>query len=321
MRNCIEYVLKDEKVKDGFVEVTGPYEEETIDYDRVYNAFLSEKKLWGKDSGRMYAHNIISFHKDENISPEEAFNLGREFAEKWFTDHQTLICVHQDRDHVHIHMVTNTVSFMDGKKLHTTKKDLQRMKDFTNKMCKERGLSIAEKGKTFDGAARDLGEITTWSKDKYNLLKAQSKDSFVADCALCILKALPHSASKEDFIEGMKEMGWTVNWTDKRKHITFINEKGQKVRDSNLEKTFNIQVSKEALYGKFIGKDERDRTDTIPTRGNKNFTGRKPLVPSTDGRSPSLREQLKQHERESRALAGQATPGRKKAKSKGISIG
>lgn len=56
---------------------------------------------------------------------------------------------------------------MNGKKLHTTKKDLQHMKDFTNKICKVRGLSIAENGKTFDGAARDLGEITAWSTDKY----------------------------------------------------------------------------------------------------------------------------------------------------------
>lgn len=321
MRNCIEYVLKDAKIKDGFVEITGPYEEDVIDYYKVYNSFLEEKRLWGKDSGRMYAHNIISFHKDENISPEEAFNFGKEFAENWFPNHQTLICVHQDRDHVHIHMVTNTVSFIDGKKLHATKKDLQRMKEFTNKMCRERGLTIAEKGKAFEGTSRDLGEITAWSKDKYNLLKAQSKESFVADCALCILKVLPNSSSNEDFIKGMKEMGWTVNWTDKRKHITFINEKGQKVRDSNLEMTFNIQVSKEALNGKFIGKDEWSRADTIPSRGSTKPKGRESIVPGTNSKTPSLREQLKQHERESRALAGQTTPSRKKAKSKGISIG
>lgn len=192
----------------------------------------------------MYVHNIISFHKDERIAPEEAFDFGKEFAEKWFPNYQTLICVHQDRDHIHIHFVTNSVSFIDGKKLHTTKHDLQKMKDFTNKMCKERWLSIAEKGKHFDGTDKDLGDITAWSKDKYQLLQSQSKESFVADCALNILKVLPFVSSKEEFIEEMQKRSWSVNWSDSRKHITFINEKGQKVRDRNLEKLLTLKFQR-----------------------------------------------------------------------------
>ena len=93
----------------------------------VYRTFLEEKKLWNKDSGRMYAHNIISWHKDEQITPEQAFEFGKEFAEKWFQGFQTLVAVHKDKDHIHCHLVTNSVSYEDGKKLHTTKKDLERM--------------------------------------------------------------------------------------------------------------------------------------------------------------------------------------------------
>ena len=58
MRNVLEYVLRDEKIKEGFVEITGPYDADTINYDSVYQAWLAEKRLWDKDSGRMYAHNI-----------------------------------------------------------------------------------------------------------------------------------------------------------------------------------------------------------------------------------------------------------------------
>ena len=53
MRNCIEYVLKEAKVKDGLTYVTGPYSPDVIDWDHVYNAFLDEKRLWNKDSGRI----------------------------------------------------------------------------------------------------------------------------------------------------------------------------------------------------------------------------------------------------------------------------
>lgn len=73
MRNVLEYVLREMKTKDHLVAVTGPYERSVINYDNVYQSFLEEKRLWNKDSGRMYAHNIISFHKDEDITLEEAF--------------------------------------------------------------------------------------------------------------------------------------------------------------------------------------------------------------------------------------------------------
>ena len=97
-----------------------------------------------------------------------------------------------------------------------------------------------KKGKSLHGA-----------KDKYNLFRQQVKDSFVADCAIAVLKALENCISKEKFIEKMKQFGWSVNWTEKRKHITFQNQDGKKVRDSNLSKTFHLDISKEGLENEF----------------------------------------------------------------------
>jgi hypothetical protein len=265
MRNCIEYVLRDEKVRDGLCTVIGPFVADEINYDTVYNAFLDEKRIWDKDSARMYAHNIISFHKDENITAEDAYQFGIDFAEKWFDGFQTLVAVHQDKDHIHIHMVTNSVSYIDGHKLHNSRNDLQRMKDLTNQMCMDRGLTIAVKGHHFDGSLMEQYEISTWSKDKYNLLINDSRKSYLADCALAIDRVLSHGCeSREQFISGMQDLGWSVNWSDSRKNITFENEEGKKVRDTNLNKTFNIDVGKEALYGEFERrKIERERKQQL----------------------------------------------------------
>ena len=251
MRNCIEYVLRQDKTSELITYVTGPYCHNEINYDLVYRTFLEEKKMWNKDTGRMYAHNIISWHKDEQITPEQAFEFGKEFAENWFSGFQTLVAVHKDKDHIHCHLVTNSVSYEDGRKLHNTRKDLERMKQLTNQMCRERGLTVAEKGKHFDGSQIEKGEVIAWSKDKYNLFRQQVKDSFVADCAMAVLKALENCISKEKFIEKMKQFGWNVNWTEKRKHITFQNQDGKKVRDSNLSKTFHLDISKEGLENEF----------------------------------------------------------------------
>ena len=267
MRNCIEYVLRQDKTSELLTYVTGPYCHDEINYDLVYRTFLEEKKMWDKDSGRMYAHNIISWHKDEQITPEQALEFGKEFAENWFSGFQTLVAVHKDKDHIHCHLVTNSVSYEDGRKLHNTKKDLECMKQLTNQMCRERGLTVAEKGKHFDGSQIEKGEVIAWSKDKYNLFRQQVKDSFVADCAMAVLKALENCISKEKFIEKMKQFGWNVNWTEKRKHITFQNQDGKKVRDSNLSKTFHLDISKEDLENEFDRNYERVRAEAERTNG------------------------------------------------------
>ena len=257
MRNVLEYVLRDEKVKEGHVFIAGPYAGDTINYDEVYQTWLKEKQLWNKDSGRMYSHNIISFHKDERISPAEVLEIGITFSEKFFPKHQFVVTVHQDKEHLHCHIVTNSVSYIDGSKLHQTKRDLDRQKRFTNSLCREHGLTVAEKGRHFDGTAMEQGEVTAWSKDKYNLFLNDSKKSYVLDCAIAVLEVVPQSKSREEFISGMMDRGWTVEWEDNRKHIVFRNYDGKKVRDSNLEKTFaGLEVNKEALTHEFERQNE-----------------------------------------------------------------
>ena len=267
MRNCIEYVLRQDKTGKLLTYITGPYCHDEINYDLVYRTFLEEKKMWNKDTGRMYVHNIISWHKNEQITSEQALEFGKDFAEKWFSGFQTLVAVHKDKEHIHCHLVTNSVSYEDGRKLHNTKKDLERMKQLTNQMCRERELTVAEKGKHFDGSQIEKGEVIAWSKDKYNLFRQQVKDSFVADCAMAVLKALENCISKEKFIEKMKQFGWNVNWTEKRKHITFQNQDGKKVRDSNLSKTFHLDISKEDLENEFDRNYERVRVEAERTNG------------------------------------------------------
>lgn len=269
MKNVIQYVLQEKKVIDGYADIIGPYEPDRITYDDVYQAFLEEKKIWKKDSGRMYAHNIISFHRDEKVNPEECMEIARKFCDQFFSGHQSLIAVHQDRDHLHIHIVTNTVSYIDGRKLHQSRADLEKQKVFTNQLCAERGLSVAEKGKHFDGAKIEEGEIRGWSKDKYHLLVNEAKKSFVADCAIAIVETLQGCTSREAFIAGMTQKGWNVTWTAKKKHITFVNGNGDKVRDTNISKTFSMNIDKENLIHEFERQNELRLAGSHPDRDQK----------------------------------------------------
>ena len=254
MRNLLEYVLRDEKVKEGYVEITGPYLGNEIDYDQIYMEWLSEKRLWGKESGRMYAHNIISFHPDEKVSPEEVLEIGKQFNDEFFPGHQSVIAVHQDKDHLHCHIVTNSVSYLDGLKLHQTKKDLEDQKQFTNAICEERGLTTPTKGEHFDGTPIARAELISWNKDSYNIL-SKGEESYVFRCACSVTASLHEAKTKDEFISEMENRGWSVRWEDSLKHITFGDDEGHKVRDTNLCKTFHMDLLKEVLEERF--KEER----------------------------------------------------------------
>lgn len=250
MRNLLEYVLRDEKVKEGFVEITGPYSGDEIEYDQVYQEWIAEKRLWGKESGRMYTHNIISFHPDERVSSEEVLEIGRQFTEEFFRGHQSVIAVHQDKEHLHCHIVTNSVSYLDGMKLHQTRKDLEQQKQFTNELCNEKGLTVAEKGFHYDGSLIKKAELITWKKETYNVIN-KGEESYILRCACSVTVSLREAKTREDFISEMKDRGWSVRWEESYKHITFTDEEGHKVRDTNLCKTFHMDISKEALEEKF----------------------------------------------------------------------
>ncbi|WP_288274305.1 relaxase/mobilization nuclease domain-containing protein [uncultured Acidaminococcus sp.] len=262
LRNTIEYVLRKDKVKDGYMDMTGPAPE-TLTWDSVYRSFREEKEIWNKDSGRMCVHYVISFHKDEKITPEEVLTFGQEFAEKAFPGHQVLMAVHQDRGHLHLHMVSNTVSYEDGHKLHTTTKDLADMKEAVNQMCRDRGLTVAEKGKHFDGSRMEEGEGIAWNQKKYRAMSSEKKPSYLVECFQAVMEAKEKAVSRDTFITAMEQSGWNVHWSDKRKHITFENKDHQKVRDSNLSKTFTVNISKEALQNELQNQAERQQREEL----------------------------------------------------------
>lgn len=253
MRNCIEYALRDTKVQDGYVAVTGPYQYDEITWDKVNRAFNEEKEIWNKTGGRDYLHSIISFHKDENITHEQALQFGKDIAENdpFYKDFQTLIAVHQDRDHVHIHFVSNSVSYVDGHKEHHTANETRALMQRTNEKCEREGYTVCKEGLHFDGSEIEEGEVTSFNKDLYNLLNDEAKNSFVAECGLATLAAIENSNSREEFISNMNQMGWSVYWEDKRTHITFSNSDGKKVRDTALQKNFHIKCDKETLNHEF----------------------------------------------------------------------
>lgn len=238
--------------------------------DTAVTEMETTKKLYGKTGGRTYKHFVQSFSPDEKVTAQQAHQIAKEFTESCplFSDFEVVYSTHVDKHHIHTHFVVNSVSFLDGHKFSMSKKDLEDMKKLNNKLCLEHGLSVCELGKkkSFDGQERK--GLVADNMDKYQFLKKAQEGkikSFVQETAIAVFDSMRISSSKEDFIKCMEQKGYSVIWKDTHKYITFINQDGKKVRNSNLQKTYNLKAGKEELLELFREKSLSKKKEH-PTR-------------------------------------------------------
>lgn len=111
--------------------------------------FDTAKLRFGKTGGNVAYHAYQSFKPGE-VTPEEAHAIGVELAkELWGDRFQVVVATHLDRDHLHNHIVINSVSFKDGRKFHECRENTRLLRDTSDRICLEHGLSVIEhpKGK------------------------------------------------------------------------------------------------------------------------------------------------------------------------------
>ncbi|MGL4687787.1 MAG: relaxase/mobilization nuclease domain-containing protein [Fusobacteriaceae bacterium] len=233
------------------------------DYKDVAEEFRATKEFYDKTDERQYKHIIQSFKHGE-ITSEKAKEIAVEFCEKAFKGFEVFIATHNDKEHIHNHIVLNSVNLETGLKYQEKNKDLVNLKKINNEICKSHSLSIPQK-------SQEKGKVIAWNKKKYVMLKkatTNEKESDILNLTKHVLTAKKNAVSKIDFIDIMKKNGVETSWTEQKKNITFeIKEnligKKSKFRLENLKKTFNLdELTKENLEDEFIRNEQsRKRCD------------------------------------------------------------
>lgn len=251
----IRYVTQASKTRPDLISGKDLLPEAAIDQMAV------TKLLAGKMDGRTYKHVIQSFVSGE-VTPEIAHQIGLQMAEEHtgWSGHEVLVVTHIDSRHIHNHFIINTVNFANYSKLHDSASDLAMLKELSNRLCQEHGLSIIEP-RDNSRSNDDLEHITTGSTKAYRLLTAANKgdaQSYIKDIAEAILAVRKVATSREEFIKLMANKGIGVNWSDTRRYITYTDLARQaagepkcKIRDIKLANYYSIGVGKEALEAAF----------------------------------------------------------------------
>ena len=136
----LAYITRTEKA----AKVSSQYLNDEMDYAEQ---FEDTKKLWNKGlaaSSRKYYHFIHSFASYDSITPEEAHEITEELCRRSFPDSELVIATHTDTDHIHSHIVINSVSCITGKMLRISPDAYTAIKDLSNELAKERGLTTVD---------------------------------------------------------------------------------------------------------------------------------------------------------------------------------
>lgn len=233
MKGVIDYCCQDKKVYDEISNqrlVIGI----NCDGENAFKEFMATKKSYGKTDGMNFYQYVQSFSPEENITPHQAHEIAIEFAEKAWTGYEVLVATHCDAQHIHSHFVINSVSFENGKKLRQNPNTLKSLRALSDEICRHHNLS------TLEPYSKDGMKIST--REYRTAVKGQSwKFKLMND----IDKAMNISGSKEDFINTMSIMGYSVTWTDDRKYITYQCPNKMKCRDIKLHNDKYLKGSME----------------------------------------------------------------------------
>ena len=140
LRQAIDYITNPVKTDENLL----------TDYSRcdpghAAQQMMDTKRTLGKTAGRQCYHIIQSFKPDE-ITPELAHEIARQFAAEHLPGYEAVIATHVDKAHIHSHIVFNSVNAVTGKMYHSTRENYyKQIRGVSDRLCKAHGLSIVLK--------------------------------------------------------------------------------------------------------------------------------------------------------------------------------
>lgn len=236
MRNVLAYISKAEKTE---VEDKKYVTALNCSADTAYEEFSATKNLYHKNSGRLYYHLVQSFPRGYEIAPELAHKIAVEFADKAFKEYECVVATHIDREHIHSHIVFNSVSFEDGKKYHSDKQSVEQLMELSDDICQKYSVQTIEKQK------REQKKDVLSDREYRSAVKGES---WKFQLMSTITEVMKKAKSKKQFCFLMRQYGYGVRWEDNRKYITYTCPSGQKCRDKRLH---GEKFSKEMMQNEF----------------------------------------------------------------------
>ena len=245
LSKAIAYILNPEKTDEKLLVSSYGCASETAAREFEWTRKIAEQK--GMNPVRIIARHVIQSFEIGEVTPELAHEIGKQFADEILGGkYEYVLTTHIDKDHVHNHLIFNAVDFVDYHAYKSYKRIYYDMREVSDRLCKENGLSVIPPSQNKGMGYKEYTEAKRGTSWKQKL--KQTIDRLVIT-----------AKDYDDFLRLMQEAGYEIKTG---KYISF-RAKGQErfTRSKTIGENYTEERIKERIAGRT---PRRNRRQTVP---------------------------------------------------------
>lgn len=245
MSKAIAYILNPEKTDEKLLVSSYGCASETAAREFEWTRKIAEQK--GMNPVRIIARHVIQSFEIGEVTPELAHEIGKQFADEILGGkYEYVLTTHIDKDHVHNHLIFNAVDFVDYHAYKSYKRIYYDMREVSDRLCKENGLSVIPPSQNKGMGYKEYTEAKRGTSWKQKL--KQTIDRLVIT-----------AKDYDDFLWLMQEAGYEIKTG---KYISFRAEGQERFTRS---KTIGENYTEERIKERIAGRTpRRNRRQTVP---------------------------------------------------------
>ena len=245
LSKAIAYILNPEKTDEKLLVSSYGCASETAAREFEWTRKIAEQK--GMNPVRIIARHVIQSFEIGEVTPELAHEIGKQFADEILGGkYEYVLTTHIDKDHVHNHLIFNAVDFVDYHAYKSYKRIYYDMREVSDRLCKENGLSVIPPSQNKGMSYKEYTEAKRGTSWKQKL--KQTIDRLVIT-----------AKDYDDFLRLMQEAGYEIKTG---KYITFRADGQERFTRS---KTIGENYTEERIKERIAGRTpRRNRRQTVP---------------------------------------------------------
>ena len=244
LSKAIAYILNPEKTDEKLLVSSYGCASETAAREFEWTRKIAEQK--GMNPVRIIARHVIQSFEIGEVTPELAHEIGKQFADEILGGkYEYVLTTHIDKDHVHNHLIFNAVDFMDYHAYKSYKRIYYDMREVSDRLCKENGLSVIPPSQNKGMSYKEYTEAKRGTSWKQKL--KQTIDRLVIT-----------AKDYDDFLRLMQEAGYEIKTG---KYISFRAEGQERfTRSKTIGENYTEERIKERIAGRTPRRSQRQTT-------------------------------------------------------------
>ena len=244
LSKAIAYILNPEKTDEKLLVSSYGCASETAAREFEWTRKIAEQK--GMNPVRIIARHVIQSFEIGEVTPELAHEIGKQFADEILGGkYEYVLTTHIDKDHVHNHLIFNAVDFVDYHAYKSYKRIYYDMREVSDRLCKENGLSVIPPSQNKGMSYKEYTEAKRGTSWKQKL--KQTIDRLVIT-----------AKDYDDFLRLMQEAGYEIKTG---KYISFRAEGQERfTRSKTIGENYTEERIKERIAGRTPRKSQRQTT-------------------------------------------------------------